>query len=66
MLVLTGAADIAARPDDGRSLADALPHGRFALVEGCGHFPMLEQPDQLARIVGDFLTDVRSRHLELT
>jgi pimeloyl-ACP methyl ester carboxylesterase len=65
-LVLTGTADIAARPDDGAALAAALPDARFVLLEGCGHFPMLEQPDRVARIVGDFLTVRSSKHMELT
>ncbi|MGW7362911.1 alpha/beta fold hydrolase [Streptomyces sp. NPDC054841] len=59
VLVLTGAADIAARPDDGRALAAALPDGRYVQVDGCGHFPMLERPALMARTVSDFLGAVR-------
>ncbi|WP_434449391.1 alpha/beta fold hydrolase [Lentzea sp. E54] len=53
-LVLTGDSDIAADPSDGRALADGLPDGRFELIEQCGHFPMLEQPEFFARAVSDF------------
>ncbi|MEV4319173.1 alpha/beta hydrolase [Actinocrispum sp. NPDC049592] len=56
VLVLTGEADIAGRPADGQALAEALPDGRFTLLPGCGHFPMLEQPQRTARIIGEFLT----------
>jgi pimeloyl-ACP methyl ester carboxylesterase len=58
MLALTGSADNTARPEDGRALADALPQGRFHLLAGCGHFPMLEQPSLLARLLLDFLSTI--------
>lgn len=57
VLVVSGAEDVAARPEDGRGLAKALPHGRFALLDDCGHFPMTQQPDRLATLVRDFFDD---------
>ncbi len=33
----------------------ALPRGRLAWVEECGHVPHLEQPDVLAALVLDFM-----------
>lgn len=54
-LVVTGEHDIAARPDDARALAAALPAGRLEVLEGCGHFAMAERPDRFAQIVDDFL-----------
>ncbi|MFI9008444.1 alpha/beta fold hydrolase [Actinosynnema sp. NPDC053489] len=62
VLVVSGVDDVAARPDDGRALAKALPRGRFEPLDGCGHFPMIEQPDRLAALVRDFFDE----HLELT
>jgi pimeloyl-ACP methyl ester carboxylesterase len=56
VLVTAGDGDIAAPPTDGLALAAALPHGRFVPLADCGHFPMLEKPDLMAQIVGDFLT----------
>jgi len=56
VLVLTGDTDVAARPDDGRAIAAALPFGRFTLVEGCGHFPMMERPGRTAQLVSEFLS----------
>ncbi|GAA0624848.1 hypothetical protein GCM10010174_50130 [Kutzneria viridogrisea] len=56
-LVLSAACDIAARAEDGRALAQALPEGRFAELADCGHFPMLERPERFARLVSDFLSD---------
>lgn len=68
LLVITGDRDIAARPDDGRQLAKALPDGHFTLLADCGHFPMLEQADLLARLVRDFTRTPQSHdsHLEPT
>jgi pimeloyl-ACP methyl ester carboxylesterase len=60
LLVLTGQEDIATRSSDGRHLAAALPRGEFAEIEGCGHFPMAQQPDRFARIVDGFLCDALS------
>jgi pimeloyl-ACP methyl ester carboxylesterase len=54
-LVLSGSADIAARPGDGRALADALPLGWFTELAGCGHFPMLERPEEFAGLVSEFI-----------
>jgi pimeloyl-ACP methyl ester carboxylesterase len=68
VLVISGDRDIAARPDDGRRLAAALPDGRFTLFADCGHFPMLEQPDRLAQLIRG-CTQIRvpdDPHLELT
>ncbi len=59
-LVLSGVHDIAARPEDGRALAKSLPHGRFELLDDCGHFPMLEQPARVAALIRDFLDDAWS------
>jgi pimeloyl-ACP methyl ester carboxylesterase len=59
LLILTGETDLAARPGDGRALADALPDARFALLERCGHFPMIEEPGHVARLVDEFLTLTR-------
>jgi pimeloyl-ACP methyl ester carboxylesterase len=78
VLVLSGGADIAAHAKEGRALAAAVPDGRFALLDGCGHFPMLEQPRSVARIVEEFLvshqvsalrrtrSEAAEPHLELT
>ncbi|MEV0677504.1 alpha/beta hydrolase [Actinosynnema sp. NPDC050436] len=62
VLVVSGVDDVAARPEDGRALAKALPRARFELLDGCGHFPMIERPDRLAALVRDFFEE----SLELT
>ncbi|MFJ8311750.1 MULTISPECIES: alpha/beta fold hydrolase [unclassified Streptomyces] len=55
LLVLSGEKDIAARAEDGRALAAAVEGARFELLEGCGHFPMVEAPGRVTRLVCDFL-----------
>ncbi|KAF4406767.1 MULTISPECIES: alpha/beta fold hydrolase [Streptomyces] len=55
LLVLSGEKDIAARPGDGRALAAGIPDARYELLAGCGHFPMVERPDLVTRLVCDFL-----------
>ncbi|GAA3735427.1 hypothetical protein GCM10022225_17540 [Plantactinospora mayteni] len=54
LLVISGDGDFAARPGDGRALADAAPAGRYALLADCGHFAMAEHPDRFAALVADF------------
>jgi len=55
-LVLWGAADRIVTPDYGRAYSALIPSARFALVEGAGHHPELEQPrafvDHFARFLG--------------
>ncbi|MFI6206330.1 alpha/beta fold hydrolase [Streptomyces sp. NPDC051041] len=55
LLVLSGEKDIAARAEDGRALAGSVPGARFELLDGCRHFPMVENPGLVTRLVGDFL-----------
>lgn len=54
-LVIAGAADRMTPPRAGRALAERLPQGRFALLPGCGHMPMLERPRELLALLRDFL-----------
>jgi pimeloyl-ACP methyl ester carboxylesterase len=54
-LVLWGASDGVVTPAYGRAYAALIPGARFALIEGAGHHPELEQPEALANRVLDFL-----------
>ncbi|CAL9515027.1 hypothetical protein SUDANB176_03733 [Streptomyces sp. enrichment culture] len=58
VLVVAGADDFAAPPDDARALADALPDGRLRLFDDCGHFAMAEQPGRFADAVHGLLDEV--------
>lgn len=54
-LVLCGADDGMVPPENSRQLAERIPGARLALIPECGHLPMLEQPEAVARLVFDHL-----------
>jgi 3-oxoadipate enol-lactonase len=43
-----------------RRLVRALPHARLAVLDRCGHLPMVEQPEEFNRLVMDFLRMVEA------
>ena len=55
VLCLWGDHDQFASPDVGRKIVAAVPHGQFAEVPDCGHFPTLEYPVESARVVAAWL-----------
>jgi len=54
-LIVWGRDDRIVPLECGERYAKALPQARLSIVEGAGHFVEMEQPDQLARLIGDFL-----------
>ena len=51
---------IAGARDDGytraaKRIASTAPNGRAAIVENAGHAPQLQRPDEVARLVSEFL-----------
>ncbi len=44
-------------------LMRSVPHARLAVLERCGHMPMVEQPDLFNRAVADFLRSVEAAPL---
>jgi 2-succinyl-6-hydroxy-2,4-cyclohexadiene-1-carboxylate synthase len=51
---------IAGARDDGytaaaKRIASVAPNGRAAIVEHAGHAPQLQRPDEVARLIADFL-----------
>lgn len=54
-LVLCGKEDQATPPDLGRQLAQALPNGRFAMIERAGHLPCVEEPEAVTTELRKFL-----------
>lgn len=54
-LVIGTRSDDSAPPGQSRRLAELIPGARLALIEDCGHFPMLEKPEELSRFLLPFL-----------
>jgi pimeloyl-ACP methyl ester carboxylesterase len=38
-------------------LAKAVPHARLEILDGIGHFPEVEAPDRVNRLLRDFFVD---------
>lgn len=55
-LVVWGRDDRIVPIECGDLFAKALPQARLQIVEGAGHFVEMEQPEQLARLVREFVT----------
>ena len=56
-LVLWGGGDGIVTPDYGRAYAGLIPGARFALIEQAGHHPEIEQAEEFASRVLEFLDD---------
>jgi len=46
-----------------RRLMREVPHARLAVLERCGHIPMLEHPERFNRLVAEFLRSVEAAPL---
>src|SRR5207244_12403884 len=49
--------------EDYPRFARAVPHARLAVLDGCGHLPMVEQPARFNHVVADFLRVVEASPL---
>jgi pimeloyl-ACP methyl ester carboxylesterase len=57
-LVIVGEQDRMTPPSSSVALAGELPLGRLEIVEGAGHFPMLERHEEFNRRLGEFAAEV--------
>jgi proline iminopeptidase len=55
-LVITGDADFITGPECARDLADGIAGAELVIVEDCGHFTFVEQPDRFRDEVTRFLS----------
>ena len=55
MLAVVGSDDGSTPPDLVRETAESIAGARFEIIRGAGHIPCVEQPEALARLIGDFL-----------
>lgn len=60
-LVLWGKSDAFAPPAYGRQLANALPNASFETIEEAGHFPHIEQPDELVSRIDRFAAALQDK-----
>jgi pimeloyl-ACP methyl ester carboxylesterase len=56
-LLVWGASDQVVTPDYGRAYSRLIPGSRFALIEGAGHHPEIEQPQKFVERVAAFLEE---------
>jgi len=54
-LVIWGESDRIVRPDYGRLLASSIPQSRYAPVAAAGHFPQIEQLEEVERLISGFV-----------
>jgi pimeloyl-ACP methyl ester carboxylesterase len=65
-LLVWGEADPVIPVAHGRAAHAAMPGSRFEVFEGVGHFPQLERPYELARLLADFIAATEAAELDLT
>lgn len=54
-LILSGREDRQFSWESAEAAARRIPGARFAAIDGAGHFPMVEKPEETARLLSDFL-----------
>ena len=54
-LCVTGEHDGATPPALVRSMADLIPGAEFRVIEGAGHIPCVEEPEELVSLMREFL-----------
>jgi 3-oxoadipate enol-lactonase len=57
-LVLVGEADTLTPPDQARALAQAIPGSRLAVIPDAAHLPPLEQPEEVTKLVAEFVGEI--------
>ena len=57
-LGIAGSEDGSTPPDLVRETTDLIPGSKFHLIRRAGHIPCVEQPEEFARVVTEFLTSV--------
>jgi pimeloyl-ACP methyl ester carboxylesterase len=56
LLLLRGTADPSNRPEYEKEIHEAVPGSRYIELAGAGHFPASEKPDEINRLIEEFLT----------
>jgi pimeloyl-ACP methyl ester carboxylesterase len=53
--VIGGLQDALTPPDIVEEIADGIPNARVTLIQDCGHLPPLEQPEEVSRLLREWL-----------
>jgi 3-oxoadipate enol-lactonase len=56
-MLIAGDEDGSTPPDLMRGTADLIAGSRFELIDNAGHLPCVEQPEQYARLLGEFMRE---------
>ena len=56
-LCVVGNEDGSTTPDLVRTLAELIPDSRFEVIQGAGHLPCIEKPDELAGLINRFFQE---------
>ena len=56
-MLIAGSEDGSTPPDLMRATADLIVGSRFELIDNAGHLPCVEQPDEYARLIGEFIVE---------
>jgi len=51
--------DTSAVPVEPHTLAKLIPGSQLNMIEACGHFPMLEKPEEFGNLLDEFLLENR-------
>jgi pimeloyl-ACP methyl ester carboxylesterase len=55
VLVITGRDDRITRPEESEEIAALLPQATLRIVDGTGHFPFAERPDEYLGAIREWL-----------
>ncbi len=64
-LGIAGSEDGSTPPDLVRETIDQIPGSRFALIQGSGHLPCVDQPAEYVRVLTEFLREIGHLNYEL-
>ncbi|HTH96217.1 MAG TPA: 3-oxoadipate enol-lactonase [Stellaceae bacterium] len=60
-LCIAGDGDLSVPPELTKSMAELIPNARFEVVKAAGHLPAIEQPQDFAPLIRQFMTQIDIR-----
>ncbi len=54
-LIIVGEQDVATPPEKAERMHRRIPHSKLAVIPGAGHTPTVEEPEEINRVLQDFL-----------